>query len=144
LIWQIARDLVRPRGLEASSFLCAPTTESRKRLSDDNTGRREWQVSGSHFHQKIHAHPYFAYLSRICPATPQAFENRDVLSGEGGGFICGLWALQAPVIPAKAGIQCENLRKPTVDGLDSRFRGNDRRFETVPPPNDTSTLARKY
>jgi hypothetical protein len=82
LILQIARDLVRPRDLEASSFLCAPTTESRRCLSGDKTGRREWQVSESHFHQKIRAHPYFAYLSRISPATPHAFEDRDALSGE--------------------------------------------------------------
>ena len=80
LIWQIAPDLVRPRDLEASSSLCAPTTESRRCLSGDKTGRREWQVSESHFHQKNRAHPYLAYLSRICPATPHAFENRDALS----------------------------------------------------------------
>jgi hypothetical protein len=43
---------------------------------------REWQVSEFHFHQRIRAHPYPAYLSRICPATPQAFEDRDALSGE--------------------------------------------------------------
>ena len=41
LIWQIAPDLVRPRDLEASSSLCAPTTESRRYLSGDKTGRRE-------------------------------------------------------------------------------------------------------
>jgi hypothetical protein len=82
LIWQIALDLVRPRALEASSFLCAPTTGSRKLLSDDKTGKREWQASESHFHQKNRAHPYLAYLSRIFAATPHAFENRDALSGK--------------------------------------------------------------
>jgi hypothetical protein len=80
LIWQIAPDLVRPRDLEASSSLCAPTTESRRCLSGDKPGRREWRVSESHFHRKNRAHPYLAYLSRICPATPHAFENRDALS----------------------------------------------------------------
>jgi hypothetical protein len=42
--------------------------------------------------------------------------------------ICETWALQAAFIPAKAGIYSANLRKCAVDGLDSRFRGNDRRF----------------
>ena len=105
LIWQIARDLVRPRDLEACSFLSAPTTESRRRLSDDKTGKRGWQVSKSHFHQKIRAHPYLAYLSRICPATPHAFEDRDALSGEGAGVIWDGILVETPVIPAKAGIQ---------------------------------------
>ena len=63
LIWQIAPDLVRPRDLEASSSLCAPTTESRRCLSGDKTGKREWQVSASHFHQKIRAHPYLPILA---------------------------------------------------------------------------------
>ncbi len=47
--------------------------------------------------------------------------------------------LEAAVIPAKAGIYSEDLRKYIVEGLDSRFRGNDRRFETDPMPNDTTT-----
>ena len=81
-IWQIAPGLVHPRSLEASSFLCAPATESRKRLSDDRTGRRGWQVSESQLHQKNRARPYLAYLSRICPATPHAFEDRDALSSK--------------------------------------------------------------
>ena len=53
LIWQIAPDLVRPLDLEASSSLCAPTTESRRCLSGDKTGRREWQVQSLIFIKKI-------------------------------------------------------------------------------------------
>jgi len=81
-IWQIAPYRLRPRDLEAPFFSCAPTTESRRCRSGDKTGRREWQVSESRFPQKNRARPYLAYLSRICPATPQAFANRDALSGE--------------------------------------------------------------
>jgi len=43
------------------------------------------------------------------------------------------------VIPAKAGIYSANLRKCAADKLDSRFRGNDRRLESIPIPNDIST-----
>jgi hypothetical protein len=43
------------------------------------------------------------------------------------------------VIPAKAGIHSANLRKCAVEGLDSRFRRNDQRFERDPIPNDTNT-----
>src|SRR5208337_2754968 len=82
LIWQSGPDLVRPRDLEACSSWCAPTTESRRCPSGDKTGRREWQVSVSHFHQKNRAHPYLAYLSRNSPATPHAFETGDALAGE--------------------------------------------------------------
>ena len=57
----------------------------------------------------------------------------------GIGVICETWALQTAVIPAKAGIYSANLRTCAVDGLDSRFRGNDRRFEEDPVPNDTTT-----
>jgi hypothetical protein len=51
------------------------------------------------------------------------------------GFLCGLalicetWALEVAVIPAKAGIHFANLRKCAVVALDSRFRGNDWRFD---------------
>jgi hypothetical protein len=42
--------------------------------------------------------------------------------------------------PAMAGgIYSANLWKCAVVGLDSRFRGNDRRLEWIPIPNDTST-----
>jgi len=51
----------------------------------------------------------------------------------GTGVICKVWALRAAVIPAKVGIYSANLRGCAVDGLDSRFRGNDC------APNDTST-----
>jgi hypothetical protein len=55
---------------------------------------------------------------------------------------CSIWetlALQAPVIPAKAGIHSANPRKCAVHGLDSRFRGNDRRLVRDDIPNDTTT-----
>jgi hypothetical protein len=48
------------------------------------------------------------------------------------------WALQVAVIPAKAGIHPTNLRESAVDGLDSRFRGNDC-FGRDTLPNDTNT-----
>jgi hypothetical protein len=43
------------------------------------------------------------------------------------------------VIPAKAGIHSSSLRKWAVYRLDSRFFGNDRRFEMDPVPSDTTT-----
>ena len=59
------------------------------------------------------------------------------------GVFCETWALQAAVIPAKAGIYSANLRKCADDGLDSRFRGNDECFERDPIPNDTTTRRRR-
>ena len=47
--------------------------------------------------------------------------------------------MQVAVIPAKAGIHSANLRESAVQGLDSRFRGNDWCFEAGPGPNDTIT-----
>jgi hypothetical protein len=44
-----------------------------------------------------------------------------------------------PVIPAKAGIQCVESAFPKVCRVDSRFRGNDRRIESIPKPNEAST-----
>ena len=41
----------------------------------------------------------------------------------GTGVICETWALEAAVIPAKAGIYSANLRKCAVDGLDSSRHG---------------------
>ena len=41
--------------------------------------------------------------------------------------------------PAKAGIQSLVSAFPKVCRVDSRFRGNDRRLECIPMPNDTST-----
>jgi hypothetical protein len=55
----------------------------------------------------------------------------------GTGVIREPGALQAAVIPAKAGIYSANLWRFAVDGLDSRFRGNDC------APNDTSTCVRE-
>ena len=46
-------------------------------------------------------------------------------TAHGIGVICETRALQAAVIPAKAGIHSANLWKCAVHGLDSRFRGND-------------------
>ena len=43
-----------------------------------------------------------------------------------------------PSRPA-GGIYPANPQKCAVRGLDSRFRGNDRRFERDPIPNDTTT-----
>jgi hypothetical protein len=48
-------------------------------------------------------------------------------------------AIWSAVIPVKAGIHAANLRKCAGDGLDSRFRGNDWRFERHSIPNDTAT-----
>src|SRR5690242_21855279 len=41
---------------------------------------------------------------------------------------------RAAVIPAKAGIYSVNLRQCAVDGLDSRFRGNDSARQGFPSP----------
>jgi len=58
-------------------------------------------------------------------------------------WLWGTRALQAAVIPAKAGIHSANLRESAVNALDSRFRGNDRRFKRGPVPNDTNSQRRK-
>jgi hypothetical protein len=63
----------------------------------------------------------------------------DATSATGTGVICETWPSQTAVIPAKAGIHSANLRKCLVEGLDSRFRGNDGRFERDPIPSDTTT-----
>ena len=70
-----------------------------------------------------------------------AISDRACKDG-GTGIICETWASQVAVIPAKAGIHPANLREYAVDGLDSRFRGNDRRTERDPIANDTSTRRR--
>jgi hypothetical protein len=57
----------------------------------------------------------------------------------GRDAICKTEELQIAVIPAKAGIYSADLRNCGGDGLDSRFRGNDRRSEGDPIPNDTKT-----
>jgi hypothetical protein len=57
------------------------------------------------------------------------------------GVICETWAVQVAVIPAKAGIQSPSLRKQAVYRLNSRFRGNDRRFEMDLIPNDSTAGA---
>jgi hypothetical protein len=61
------------------------------------------------------------------------------VSHPGSGVIFEIWALQPAVIPAKAGIYSAHLPESAVDGVDSRFRGNDRRFERDPIPKDTTT-----
>jgi hypothetical protein len=60
------------------------------------------------------------------------------------GVICETWALEAVVIPAKAGIQSLDSAFPQVCRVDSRFRGNDWRFERDPIPNDTATEGRRH
>jgi len=51
-------------------------------------------------------------------------------------------AISSGVIPAKAGIYLASLQKCAGDGLDSRFRGNDRGFERDPILNNTTTQER--
>jgi hypothetical protein len=62
-----------------------------------------------------------------------------LLSGVSTGLICGQLALQASVIPAKAGVQSVDSAFPKVCRMDSRFRGNDRRFVRSGIPKDTAT-----
>jgi hypothetical protein len=57
----------------------------------------------------------------------------------GSGVISETQVLQAAVIPAEAGIHSANPRKCAVHGLDSRFRGNDRRLVRDDIPDDTTT-----
>jgi hypothetical protein len=57
---------------------------------------------------------------------------------------CGIGHLRDLVIPAKAGIYSPTLCKCAVVRVDSRFRGNDRRLEWIPIPNDTSTHIAVY
>src|SRR5436305_10470964 len=52
-------------------------------------------------------------------------------------------AFEAPVIPAKAGIQSVGGAFPMACGRDSRFRGNDFAWERPLLANDTTTKARK-
>jgi hypothetical protein len=58
------------------------------------------------------------------------------------GVIYATRALHIVVIPAKAGIHFANPQERAVDGLDSRFRGNDLRFErdAIPTPSPTLSL----
>ena len=56
--------------------------------------------------------------------------------------ICGICALRAPVISAKAGTQSSDDGFSRVFGAGSRFRGNDRSFQRDPTPNDASNRAR--
>jgi hypothetical protein len=67
--------------------------------------------------------------------------GRSATVALGSGVTCETWALEAAVIPAKAGIHSANHRKCAPGGLDSRFRGNDRRFESAPITNNTDTVA---
>jgi len=46
--------------------------------------------------------------------------------------------LPGPVIPAKAGIYFASFWKRADNGLDSRFRGNDRFYVSDPIPKDTN------
>jgi hypothetical protein len=74
--------------------------------------------------------------------TDQWVSSRRQGAKSGYWCRCEAWASQAAVIPEKAGIHSANPRKAPVVGLDSRFRGNDRRFERGPIPNDTTTHER--
>ncbi|PYV16538.1 MAG: hypothetical protein DMG21_11470 [Acidobacteria bacterium] len=56
------------------------------------------------------------------------------------GVIFQTWALQAAVIPAKAGIQSVHNAFPKTWEVDSRIRGNDGGFERDRIPNDTSIM----
>jgi hypothetical protein len=79
----------------------------------------------------------------ICASSSRAIHARyracQRAPMEGSGAICGTRALQAAVIPAKAGIHSSDLQTCAAYGLDSRFRGNDRRFIGDDIPNDTTT-----
>jgi hypothetical protein len=57
----------------------------------------------------------------------------------GRGVVRETRPMPGAVIPAKAGIYSAIHWKCAADGLDSRFRGNDRCFERDPIPNDTTT-----
>jgi hypothetical protein len=65
------------------------------------------------------------------------------MADERFGVVWETWALEVAVIPAKAGTYPPSLWKCVMDGLDSRFRGNDRRFERDPILNDTNTEGRQ-
>src|SRR5438552_18455971 len=53
-------------------------------------------------------------------------------------WLVAQWALRGAVVPAKAGIQTVHSAFPKACEVDSRLRGNERRFEREPMPNDTS------
>ena len=57
----------------------------------------------------------------------------------GSGVIWNGIPFHTQVIPAKAGIHSQNLRRCAVYGVDSRFRGNDCGFECACLSNGTST-----
>ncbi len=63
----------------------------------------------------------------------------QIASGGGSGVVREIWALQVAVIPVKPRIHSANFRKCAVNGLDSRFRGNDRCFVMDAIPNVTLT-----
>ena len=97
----------------------------------------------------LHWYPLPSAYCRLPTAFERSWSWRksSPLPQPGTGVICETWALEAAVIPAKAGIYLANLRKCAADGLDSRlrgndgrFRGNDRRFERDPIPIDITTL----
>ena len=53
-------------------------------------------------------------------------------------------ALLGPVIPAQAGIHFAILLILAGDGLDSRLRGNDKRFDRTPIPNETQPWSQHF
>ncbi len=57
----------------------------------------------------------------------------------GAAVIYRTWGSRFAVIPANAGIHSLNGASLAGCEVDSRFRGNDRRIEWLPIPNDTTT-----
>ena len=77
----------------------------------------------------------FKGSSPTLPAHPAA---------AGTGVIWKIRALDAAVIPAKAGIHAASLLKWVIYGLDSRLRGNDRCFGSGPLLNEANLRPRVY
>jgi hypothetical protein len=63
---------------------------------------------------------------------------KDAAAGAAGG-ICDRTVSEAPVIPAKAGIQCIDRALHDPGTVDSRFRGNDCGVQRPGLANDTDT-----
>ena len=136
-VWGTHRDLIVPHwdGVDLQQqqaeetqqplpwLFCAsnPTPGTRERRSESDKAQAFFAVFMPHFF------------------IPSHKEDRQAVRELGGGVICETRALQAAVIPAKAGIHSANFRKCAVHGLDSRFRGNDRRFARDDIASDTTT-----
>src|SRR5437667_12890972 len=77
-------------------------------------------------------------VEECAPRSP-ASGRKPTSERVGDGVICERRKLPGNVIPAKAGIQPVGGLFPMTCGVDSRLRGNDRRFERCSMPNDTTT-----